>query len=80
MKIVHWKEIQIQNFLKMMMIIQMISLKSLYNLVDFLGRERAKKVKKKVLSWKNQVILNNLMNFLNHIKVESLCLQEDARL
>ena len=45
MKIVHWKEIQMQNF--PMMIIQMILLKNLYSLADFLGQEGAKKVKKK---------------------------------
>jgi hypothetical protein len=45
MKIVHWKEIQMQSF--PMMIIQMILLKNLYSLADFLGQEEAKKVKKK---------------------------------
>lgn len=64
----------------MMMIIQIISLKNLYSLVDFLGQERAKKVKKEALNWKNLVILRNLMNSLNHIKVLSLSLQKDARL
>ena len=79
MKIVHWKEIQMQNFLKKM-IIQTISLRSLYSLVDFLAQEGVKKVKNKVLNQRNLGILNNLMNSLNHIKVLSLSLQKDARL
>jgi len=58
----------------------MILLKSLYSLVDSLSQKRVKKVKKKALSLKNLVILSNLMNFLNHTKVQSLSLQKDARL
>ncbi len=69
-----------QNFLKMMKIIQMILSKSLYSLEDFHSQRRAKKVKKKALSLKNLAILSNLMNFLNHTKVLSLHHQKDARL